>query len=97
MNTEIYEPLSLDVVRTFMPSNKKNDAIKKLNDSITLAAKNDKTSVRIDWLCDIVKDSCTLSELGKIVVAEYEKLGYKVQDIYDCGQFVDIGMALTWE
>lgn len=79
-----------------MPRNAMSAAIEKLNESIKAAALRDETSVRIDWLCDIKGDKCKLTELGQRVVGMFEREGYVSRDVYECRQFVDVGMALTW-
>lgn len=91
------KPLPPSEARNLMPRHAFAAAVKKLNDIIKSAAQRDQTSVRIDWLCDISGDKCTLTELGEQVVAAFEKEGYKVRDVYECRQFVDVGMALGWE
>ena len=89
-------PFPPSEARNLMPRNALSAAIEKLNTSIRQQAANDKTEVRIDWLCDINGDKCELTELGRRVVELFEREGYKREGIYDCRQFVDVGMALTW-
>ena len=90
------KPLPSSEAQNLMPRNALSAAIEKLNDSIRKAAARDETQVRIDWLCDIKGDKCELTELGRRTVKMFEAQGYSRRDVYECRQFVDIGMALTW-
>ena len=90
------KPMPPAEARNLMPRNALSAAIEKLNESIKKAALRDDTSVRIDWLCNIKGDKCELTELGRRVVEMYEREGYERGDVYECRQFVDVGMALTW-
>lgn len=90
------KPMPLAKARNLMPRNALSAAIEKMNESIKKAALRDDTSVRIDWLCNIKGEKCELTELGRRVVEMYEREGYECQSVYECRQFVDVGMALTW-
>lgn len=90
-------PMPPAEARNLMPRHAFAAAIEKLNANIKKAAERDEFQVRIDWLCDIQGDKVTLTELGKLVVNAFEKEGYKVHDVYECRQFVDVGMVLSWK
>ena len=79
-----------------MPRNSFRDAVIRINEMIKSAAMRDQSSVRVDFLADIRGDSVTITDLGKKVLPVFEAKGFKVLEIYDCGQFVDVGVALSW-
>ena len=90
-------PIPPQEARSLMPRYAFAAAVEKLNASIKKAASRDEYQVRIDWLCETKGDKCTLTELGKLVTNAFTKEGYTVRDVYECRQFVDIGMVLCWE
>lgn len=88
--------ITANAASQMMPRNAFQDAVIKINGMIERAAKQDKTEVRVDFLADIQGDKVSVSPLGERVLAVFLKNGFSVRDIYDCGQFVDVGLALTW-
>lgn len=90
------KPIPVSDAQSLMPRNTLSTAIERLNESIRRAAALDKTEVRIDWLCDIKGDNVALTELGRRVVQIFEAEGYEASEFYECRQFVDVGMKLTW-
>ena len=95
--TDCKKPLPAKDAAALMPANRKNIEIDKINQRIQSAAANNKTEVRIDDLCHKSGHNCSLSPLGEEVVRKFLAVGYTTRSIYDCGQFVDIGMALSWK
>ena len=79
-----------------MPRKAFQDAIININGMIERAAKQDKSEVRVDFLADIKGDSVTVTPLGEKVLAIFKANGFTVRDVYDCGQFVDVGIAICW-
>jgi len=79
-----------------MPRNAFQDAVIKLNGMIEQAAKNDRAEVRVDFLAEISGDKVSVTPLGEKVLAVFKSNGFTVRDVYHCGQFVDVGLALCW-
>jgi len=86
-----------DEARALMPRNETVVLEEKVAMAIERAARNDKDQARVDFLAVFKGDSVKLTPAGQTVVAQYEARGFKLLDIYDCGQFVDVGIAISWK
>jgi len=86
-----------DEARALMPRNETIVLVEKVAMAIERAARNDKDQARVDFLSVIKRDTVELTPAGQIVAKQYEDRGFRFLNIYGCGQFVDVGIAISWK